>query len=153
MAQLVGIAGAALVLTTGVAAAATSHTSSSHPAFHIQAPPKVQAVVPAAPSGCDLYHYCTYNQGNGGDLCEQMGGTGNLNSACANHNDSGFNNRTVYSVDLFWGSGETGAFYNLCHGCYLLYMTQNHYNQCKGGGHSCSGFGQQIGYNLASVRF
>jgi hypothetical protein len=152
MVAVATVAVTAMALPAVAAAAATqpsSHGTTSG-AIHIPAPPRVR---PDVPSGCDLYHYCTYNQSNGGDLCEQLGGTGNLNSACANKNDSGYNHRTVYSVNLYWGSGETGAYYNLGPGHYLLYMTQNNYNQCNGGGHSCNGYGQEIGYNLASVKF
>ena len=52
-------------------------------------------VVPLSPNGCFTGNFCTYNQGNGGGLCEQMNATGNLSSACANKNDSAFNNRLV----------------------------------------------------------
>jgi hypothetical protein len=152
MFSVAAIAVSAVALTATAAPAATSRGLVRQQAFHIAKPPSFRTIT-AAPSGCDLYRYCTYNQGNGGDLCEQMASTGNLNSACANLNQSGFNNRTVNSVSLFWGSGETGAYYNLGPGHYLLYMNTNFYNKCPGGGTGCSGYNQRIGDNLASVRF
>jgi hypothetical protein len=149
----VGVIIAAVLLTATGASAATAKGSGRPQAFHIPVPPNVRVMPQGAPSGCNLYRYCTYNQGNGGDLCEQMASTGNLNSACANKNDSGYNNRTLYGVNLYWGYDESGAYYYLGAGDYLLYMTENYFNQCNGGGHSCSGYGQEIGYNLASVLF
>jgi hypothetical protein len=82
-----------------------------------------------------------------------MRSTGDLSSACANQNDSAFNNRSTYGVDLYWGYEEYGAYYHLAAGHYLLYMTQNYFDQCAGGGHTCSGYGQSMGYNVASVLF
>lgn len=107
-------------------------------------------VVPLSPNGCFTGNFCTYNQGNGGGLCEQMNATGNLSSACANKNDSAFNNSS-YNVKLYYGSGETGAYYLLGPGSYLLYMSSNQFNACPGGGTDCAGYNQSMQNNVASI--
>lgn len=143
----VGVVVATLALATSTGSATTKPTAGGLSSFTLQVPP------PPGPSGCNSGNYCSYNTGGGSDLCEQMNGTGNLSSACANKNEAGFNNRTTYGVNLYYGFGETGAYWFLAASDYLLYMADNDFNQCPGGGHSCAGWGQAMGDNLASIAF
>jgi hypothetical protein len=101
-----------------------------------------------APAGCNSGNYCSYNQGNGGDLCFQTHINQNWPNGCANQNDSGYN-RNGNAIDLFWGFDQSGAWYTLYSGHYLLYMTQNYFNNCS----TCGGYGQQLGYNVSSSAF
>lgn len=106
-----------------------------------------------APSGCDSGNFCSYNQGNGGALCFQSStSTAYWPVACADQNDSAFDNSSR-AIDLYWGWDYSDAYFQLCANCYLLYMTQNYFNACPGGGTSCSGYGQEMYDNVESSKF
>jgi hypothetical protein len=81
-----------------------------------------------------------------------MNATGNLAVGCSGDNDSGFNNSSV-AVEMFAGINEGGAYYYLGSSDYLLYETQNHFNQCTGGGTGCGDYGGEIYDHLQSVQF
>jgi hypothetical protein len=104
---------------------------------------------PDGPSGCTAGDFCTYENGNGGTLCEQFDSTQNLSTTCAGDTDSSFDNSSV-GVELFAGVSEGGAYYFLGASDYLLYETTNDFNQC---GVSCGDYGGEIYNHLQSVQF
>ena len=108
---------------------------------------------PLGPSGCNGGNFCSYVYGNGGTLCVQMNGTGNLSTYCASNSDSSFNNRVSLGVSLFAGVNEGGAYYFLAASDYLLDESQNQFNQCTGGGTSCGDYNGIIENHLQSVQF
>lgn len=129
-------------------AAANSHLASA------ATPAATPGVTPdSQPEGCTFGYYCTYNSGNGGTLCEQIDTNSNLRTGCRNENESGYNNTYGRTVHLRWGVITTvnSTFYALGAGDYLLYMTENYFNDCPGGGETCYGWGESMGYNVASV--
>lgn len=106
-----------------------------------------------APSGCNSGNFCSYNQGNGGSLCFQTNtDTAYWPVSCADQNDSAFDNSST-AINLYWGWDYSDAYFHLCANCYLLYMTQNYFNQCPGGGTSCPGYGQAMYDNVESSKF
>ncbi len=140
------LAGVFWVNTTVSSAAVRSVAPHSQHSIHAKTPP------PPAPSGCNPGYFCSYNEGNGGDLCFQKVTTGNYPTGCADANDGAFNNSSE-SVKIYYEFNESGAYYLLGPGDFLLYMTQNDFNQCDGGGTSCAGYGQPMGNNAESVKF
>src|ERR1019366_5526174 len=88
------------IVGVGAASAATTSSQTTNSA----------GVLPPGPSGCNPGNFCTYEQGNGGTLCEQMNSTSNLSGACIPATDSVFNNSSV-NVKIYYGLGNTGAFY------------------------------------------
>jgi len=86
-----------------------------------------------APKGCPSGAVCFYRQGNGGDLCGVWYVSTPGLGSCANIGPSGsiFNNGGTcggcQDVNLYWGSGYTGAWYCLPKGHYLLYIEQDHF--------------------------
>jgi hypothetical protein len=136
-----------LVALVGISAAsATSSTSSTT----INAPTVIGPQPEGAPAGCPSGKFCSYNQTNGGDLCFTTTSTSDLTPGCANKNQSAYDNDSV-NVELFYGAGETGAYYLLGAGDYLLYMDTNNFNHCVGGGTSCAGYGDTLGNDVHSV--
>lgn len=114
------------------------------------APVAALVLPPGAPSGCTPGDFCTYNEGNGGDLCQQFNTTQNLAALCENSNESAYNYENYYA-NLYWGANETGAYIRMPADSYLLYMQNNTFNACPGGGTSCAGYGQAVGDNVESV--
>jgi hypothetical protein len=116
--------------------------------------PGVTAIAPSpegAPDGCVPGDFCSYNEGNGGDLCwSTTSSYANLPAACADENDSAYNyGATAYN--LYYYTGETGAYYTLGAESYLLSMSTNYFNHCPGGGTACAGYGDPVGYNVESI--
>ncbi len=146
VAAIVALCSLGLVVSSNGASATSLRTKDAPSHLTSATPP------PPGPSGCNGGYFCTYNEGNGGDLCEQMNATGNLAAGCSGQNDSGFNNSSV-GVSLYAGINEGGAYYYLGSSDYLLYETQNHFNQCTGGGTSCGDYGGEIYDHLQSVQF
>jgi hypothetical protein len=103
-----------------------------------------------APGGCNSGNFCSYNKGNGGDLCFQT----NVNvpywsENCANHNQSAYN-RNINSINLYYGGDYWDAYSVLGSGNYWLYMDNNYFNRC---GTDCYGLNEPMGYNVASSKF
>ena len=107
------------------------------------------------PNGCPSGYYCSYNIGNGGDLCWTTNASANLSAGCADRNSGGFNNKPNYTANLHYCYNYDCAYYALSSGSYLLYMSTNDFNHCANNSESdkCSGDNFQIGDNLASVYF
>ena len=136
----------------GMATAASASTTSGVAHATITAVPR--ADTPSAkpeltPKGCNGVNFCSYNQTNGGHLCFQTDTNRDLwPDGCADANQSAYN-RNGNAVDLYFGYDYGGAYYTLYSGNYLLYMSQNSFNECK----SCAGYGDEMANNVVSSRF
>lgn len=137
-----------LTVIAGVISLGLAITSAASASTVTSAKATTYTIAVSAPSGCNSGNYCSYNQGNGGSLCFQTHINQNWPSGCANKNDSGYN-RNGNAVNLYWGPSYQDAYYTLYSGHYLLYMTQNTFNQCS----TCFGYGQQLADNVMSSAF
>jgi hypothetical protein len=145
--SITSVLGVTIVTSTNAGAASTSAVTASSGTTTPQTTPPP----PGAPAGCPGGFFCSYNQGNGGDLCFTSRFSTNYPTGCANQNDGAYNQTSVYA-NLYWGPDYADAYYSLCNGCYLLYMTQNYFVNCPGGGTSCFGYDEAMGNNVASVK-
>jgi hypothetical protein len=112
------------------------------------------AAGPAAPAGkpagCGTAHFCSYQQGNGGSICYNTATTYIAAwSAKCQTVDSVFNNGASAGVRLYYLTNAGGADYCLGNTDYLLYMTQNTFDEGSGK----SGYGQPMGNHVKSSRF
>lgn|GEM_PF-2438581 len=103
-----------------------------------------------APSGCPSGSFCAYHDTNGGALCFTTTTTENYPPACDNATWSVYNNSSK-SAYLYYQQNESGAYYILGPGDYLLYMQYNNFNNCANGTTTCAGYGQVMAANVASV--
>jgi hypothetical protein len=144
---LVGTA-AAIVSTlalSGVASAAT--------AAPVRPAAPAQPTASRQPDGCNNNNFCSYNAGNGGDLCFQTSSDrSEWPAACLDHNDGAYD-RNGNSVNLYWGIGYSEAYYTLFSGNYLPYMSKNKFNHCVGGGTGCAGYNEAMQNQVASSAF
>ena len=146
--RLVVILSMALVATT--LGAARANASSPVP----PSAPKASSVPLSAPKGCFSGYFCSYNSGNGGNLCFQTTGTTDYPPGCAYENDGAYNNSVHNTAFLNYYSlsdSNAGAYYVLDAGHYLLYMTQNKFNACWNGTTSCPGYGHTMWDSVGSV--
>jgi hypothetical protein len=134
-----------LVTVAGASIASASSTTTTTTTATALAPPP-----PSAPAGCGSGYFCSYKNGNGGNLCFSTTATSNLSPGCNTDIDSSYNNMAVNN-ELFYGSGESGAYYLLGAGNYLLYMSANSFNTCLGGGTSCTGYNTVMQNHVYSV--
>lgn len=151
--RLLGIAiaiGALTLITSGVASASKFPTPAP---ISSASNATGNTVPPPSPNGCNQGFFCSYNKGNGGDLCFQANWSDNYPSGCADANDGAFNNTTADDTRLHYEFGYNGAYYQLGPGHYLLYMSQNYFNACFGGGTACDGYGRVMQNNVESVYF
>jgi hypothetical protein len=143
MARLLSVLTVSSLGVVGVGAATASAAPPS-------ATPSGGGLPPGAPTGCDSGHFCGYIYGDGGSWCFETSHTTNYPWPCWDDTDSSYNNQTV-NVELFSEYNETGAFYLLGAGDYLLYMDQNNFNRCLGGGTSCENYGEQMENEVMSI--
>lgn len=130
------------IFTIGVTGASAAPTTSS----------SVTGPYIGQPEGCTPGYFCSYNSGNGGNLCFQTNYSMNFPTGCADQNDGAFNYSSV-PVNLYWGFNDYGAYYVLPAGHYLLDMTQDYFDKCPSGGTSCAGYGQPMYDNVEAVLF
>jgi len=150
--RLVAVVSMAAAAVTGIVAssASASTTAPSRAAAH--AATAHAAAAPAmtprrAPSGCNNYNLCEYNAGNGGNLCFQTRNSENWPSACADHNEGEYN-RGSRAVYLYSQTGETGCYYLLYSGHYLLYNANDKF---QGPNQACRN--EKLEHHLASSKF
>ena len=138
------------IANAATASAATAGRSSPEASVHLVHQGSATSAKPElTPKGCNGSNFCSYNEINGGHLCFQTDKNVTLwPEGCANSNQSAYN-RNGNAVDLYWGDDYSGAYFILYSGNYLLYMSQNTFNECK----SCDGYGQEMADNVASSRF
>jgi hypothetical protein len=143
----------AVAVTTALAVGPGTQASAA-PASPAASPNAEGPVEPAlAPSGCASGKFCSYNKGNGGNLCFSTSSNVQYwSAACANHNQSAYN-RYQNSINLYWGGDWYGAYAVLGSGNYWLYMDKNNFNRCPPSPHACTGYNEPTGYNVASSRF
>lgn len=108
-------------------------------------------ILPLGPSGCAGGYLCLWQYSNGNSLCQIFNGTANVGSACISPSDSIFNN-SAKNVKVYYGAGNTGAFWLLTPGQYLDTMTLNKFNQCNSGS-SCPGYNTTMANNVRSLYF
>jgi hypothetical protein len=118
---LIAVAALVAVPAAGALAAPVSHATTS------------SAKAPRGnPAGCGTAHFCSYKNGNGGNICYNTPNSiASWSTACRTV-DTVYNNGAAAAVRLYWGTNYTDAWYCLGNGDYLLHMTQNTFNQGSG---------------------
>jgi hypothetical protein len=155
--QSVGAGATAALGVLGVAQPAFASTGPSAEASPSAIQPPSSGISGAAikpdgsPSGCPGGDFCAYSSGNGGNLCEDFSTSSNLTTNCAENIQSSFNNSSTYSDDLWLKVNYTGAYYGLGKGDYLLYMAENYFDYCPGGGTGCFGYNTAMADSVYSV--
>jgi hypothetical protein len=120
------IAIAALAVVPSVGALAASPTT-SHVAAHATV-----AIPDNHPKGCNTAHFCSYKNGNGGDICiNTPNSISSWSSACRTV-DSVFNNGAAAAVRLYYLTNFGGAWNCLANGHYYLNMTANTFDEGSG---------------------
>lgn len=134
--------------TASIAAVGMSGTAQAAPA----APAK--AMAPAAPSAvaaADGYFYAWIDSNFNNNSCRWSGNASDW-GACKNRASSVQNNGyvdTYDDVNMYWGTGYTGAWYCLARGHYLRDMRYDYFNR----GSNKAGYGESMGDNVASHKW
>jgi hypothetical protein len=151
----IALAGAIAIIAPVIAIAGMASAATAAPT-HPAAAPHAGLMSPNSarqPDGCNNNNFCSYNAGNGGDLCFQTSSNKSVwPSACLDANDGAYN-RNGNSINLYRGLNYTDAYFTLYSGNYLLYMSKNDFNACPNGGTNCSGYGQDMQNKVGSSRF
>ncbi len=154
--QSVGAGATAALGVLGVAGPAFASTGPSAEASPSAIQPPSSGISGAAskpdlaPNGCPFGDFCAYSKQNGGDLCQSISSSSNLTTGCSQNIQSSYN-YSINQNDLWFKLNYTGAYYPLGNGDYLLYMVDNTFNTCPGGGTGCVGYGDALAGDVSSV--
>ncbi|OXM59120.1 hypothetical protein [Amycolatopsis vastitatis] len=132
---------AAAMAITATALAAGAATAEAAPA-----PPASPATAQA-----DGYFY-TYNGTGFTDFCGRWSGPSSYWGACANQDESLWNNGYPGALDdvlIYWGRNQTGAWRGVCNGNALSNVSGLTFDYSGG----ASGHGEPIWHNIASHRW